>query len=137
MTGDQYLQGILTREAVDTGPFSPVRGVQTTLMPRLQEWAGNALASVAPSGSFAKGTANRSGTDIDLFIPLHSSTPAGRIFFRSSSARFNVAFAVGHVLLSQRASRIDRIRRSMRSQGVASCGRSLLRHRRCLLLFGR
>jgi len=28
-----------------------------------------------PSGSFAKGTANRSGTDIDLFISLTSGTP--------------------------------------------------------------
>jgi hypothetical protein len=30
---------------------------------------------VSPSGSFAKGTANDSGTDIDLFISLSDSTP--------------------------------------------------------------
>jgi hypothetical protein len=67
MTADQYLNGILAREAVDTGVFSPVRGVQVTLQPAIQAWAGNLLSSISPSGSFAKGTANKSGTDIDLF----------------------------------------------------------------------
>jgi tRNA nucleotidyltransferase (CCA-adding enzyme) len=76
MSADQYLYGILQREAVDTGLFSPVRGAQGVLTPRLQEWAGNLLVSITPSGSFAKGTANRSGTDIDLFISLHSGTTA-------------------------------------------------------------
>lgn len=70
MTADQYLQNILTREAVDTGIFSPVRSVQTTLQPVIQAWSGNLLSSISPSGSFAKGTANKSGTDIDLFISL-------------------------------------------------------------------
>lgn len=74
MSADVYLQNILTREAVDTGIFSPVRGVQTTLQPIIQEWAGTVLSSVSPSGSFAKGTANKSGTDIDLFISLSSNT---------------------------------------------------------------
>jgi tRNA nucleotidyltransferase (CCA-adding enzyme) len=32
------------------------------------------LVSVSPSGSFAKGTANKSGTDIDLFISLSQNT---------------------------------------------------------------
>ncbi len=74
MSADLYLQKILTREAVDTGIFSPVRHVQTTLQPIIQEWAGTLLSSVSPSGSFAKGTANKSGTDIDLFISLSSGT---------------------------------------------------------------
>lgn len=74
MTADAYLQAILQREAVDTGLFSPVRGVQGTLQPIIQQWAGNRLAGVTPSGSFAKGTGNRSGTDIDLFISLVSDT---------------------------------------------------------------
>jgi hypothetical protein len=74
MTADQYLQNILVREAVDTTSTSPVRAVQSTIMPILNEWAGNQLRIVHPSGSFAKGTANRSGTDIDLFISLKSDT---------------------------------------------------------------
>jgi hypothetical protein len=74
MTADEYLTGILRREAVDTGPTSPVLGVLTTVRPVLNVWAGNLLGAVTPSGSFAKGTANHSGTDIDLFISLSSGT---------------------------------------------------------------
>jgi hypothetical protein len=74
MAADEYLIGILRREAVDTGPNSPVLAVQTTLRPVLNAWAGNLLSSVTPSGSYAKGTANHSGTDIDLLISLSSGT---------------------------------------------------------------
>ena len=74
MTADEYLDSILRREAVDTGLHSPVRGCQTLLMPHLREWAGGQLVGVSPSGSFAKGTANASGTDIDLFISLKEDT---------------------------------------------------------------
>jgi hypothetical protein len=70
VTEDEYLRALLTREAVDTGPFSPVRHVQAVIYPTISEWAGRYLLDVMPSGSFAKGTANRSGTDIDLFISL-------------------------------------------------------------------
>ena len=76
MTADEYLQNILSREAVDTSATSPVRGVQTALQPLLNEWAGSQLRTVHPSGSFAKGTANHSGTDIDLFVSLKSDTSA-------------------------------------------------------------
>ncbi|MBN9307216.1 MAG: nucleotidyltransferase [Devosia sp. 67-54] len=75
MAADDYLKGILLRESVDTRAESPVRAVQGQLMPALNHWAGEYLRSVSPSGSFAKGTANKSGTDIDLFISLHSHTP--------------------------------------------------------------
>jgi hypothetical protein len=74
MTADEYLYAILRREAVDTSATSPVRDVQTVLRPALNEWAGRQLRSVQPSGSFAKGTANHSGTDIDLFVSLKSDT---------------------------------------------------------------
>lgn len=76
MAGDDYLRGILARERVDTGISSPVRGVQWVLQEPIQQWASGYLVSVSPSGSFAKGTANRSGTDIDLFISLQQGTPA-------------------------------------------------------------
>lgn len=74
MSADAYLQQILSREAVDTGIFSPVRGVQATLEPALQQWANRFLIGISPSGSFAKGTANKTGTDIDLFISLSPET---------------------------------------------------------------
>jgi len=75
MGADEYLQAILNRETVDTGPLSPVRGVQAVLYPVIQGWARHYLVAVHPSGSFMKGTANKSGTDIDLFISLSEQTP--------------------------------------------------------------
>lgn len=74
MTPDEYLNAILIRETVNTGPYSPVRGVQAIVYPLLQRWAGNRLVTVHPSGSFMKGTANLSGTDIDLFVSLSDQT---------------------------------------------------------------
>lgn len=73
MTGDEYLRRILERERTDTSPSSPVLGMRQRIAPVIQGWAGNQLLGLNPSGSFAKGTANRSGTDIDLFISLSSS----------------------------------------------------------------
>ncbi|WP_221792219.1 hypothetical protein [Aquisediminimonas sediminicola] len=75
MTADQYLASILLREQVDTGLMSPVRAVQNIIMPALITWGGEHLNAVHPSGSFAKGTANRSGTDIDLFISVAETVP--------------------------------------------------------------
>jgi hypothetical protein len=74
MTADQYLNDILAREAVDTGPRSPVLGVRNVIAPLIHGWAGDKLLGISPSGSFAKGTANQSGTDIDLFISLSEQT---------------------------------------------------------------
>ncbi len=74
MTGDEYLQRVLNRERVDTSPNSPVRSVQATLGPIIRGWASSALLSLEPSGSFMKGTANNSGTDIDLFISFTPTT---------------------------------------------------------------
>jgi hypothetical protein len=74
MSADLYLQNILQREALDTSILSPVRAVQSVLQPIIAGWAGDRLRRISPSGSFAKGTANLSGTDIDLFISLSNET---------------------------------------------------------------
>lgn len=75
MSADQYLMNILIREAVDTGPYSSVRNAYISLLPTIQSWAGNHLINVQPSGSFAKGTANKSGTDLDIFISIAQTNP--------------------------------------------------------------
>jgi len=72
---EAYLAGILSREAVDTSSTSPVRAVAQTLAPALQTWGNGYLTAVRASGSFAKGTAIRSSTDIDLFLSLRVDTP--------------------------------------------------------------
>ena len=96
MTADQYLYGILLRETVDAGPSSPLLGLQATLMPILRQWAGDSLVGVYPSGSFKKGTAVRSGTDIDLFLSLSEQTNGtlkevyNRLFDCLTSAGYSV-----------------------------------------------
>jgi tRNA nucleotidyltransferase (CCA-adding enzyme) len=74
MSADAYLEAILNRDAVNTSSNSPVLAVQATLRPIFNEWAGSQLRLVHTSGSFAKGTANGSGTDIGLSISLKSDT---------------------------------------------------------------
>jgi hypothetical protein len=69
-SADAYLRQILRREAVDTSPTSPLRQVQAKVWPIIWSWANGHLLSVEPSGSFSKGTANASSTDIDLFISV-------------------------------------------------------------------
>lgn len=71
MNADQYLFTILQRETVGT---SMPQAVLNALRPIIVPWANQYLAGIAPSGSFAKGTAIKSGTDIDLFISLKPET---------------------------------------------------------------
>ena len=58
MTADAYLLGILAREAVDIGPYSPVRAVQAVLQPAIQTWAGKAAAPLK-SGSSSSGAISK------------------------------------------------------------------------------
>lgn len=75
MTANDYLYGILARESVDTSATSPVWAARDALAPLLTQWGNGYLLAIEPSGSFAKGTANRSGTDVDLFLSLSPATP--------------------------------------------------------------
>src|SRR5262249_54001092 len=52
-----------------------------------------------------------------LATVVHENQPARRIFSRSRSAFVNVTFIAGRVTSSLRTSRIERMRRWMRSQG--------------------
>jgi hypothetical protein len=71
-SSDQYLRGILARESVPNGLLAPASQAYATLAPIIRNWAGPHLSFLAYSGSYAKGTANRSGTDVDLLISLRS-----------------------------------------------------------------
>jgi hypothetical protein len=72
---DPYLLQILRREAVPTGADSAAMKALAGLLPLIRQWAHIHLATMFPSGSYAKGTAVRSGTDIDLFMSLKHTTP--------------------------------------------------------------
>lgn len=75
LTPDAFLHRVLASQAVDTSLSSPARRVQIELDPVLRGWGNGNIRAVHPSGSFAKGTANRSSTDIDLFVSLDHDTP--------------------------------------------------------------
>jgi len=75
MTADEYLQSILAKYAVATGENSPAARAGNALYPVIQRWAGQFLLEVRYSGSYAKGTAVRGITDVDLFISLHPLRP--------------------------------------------------------------
>ncbi|WP_157969013.1 nucleotidyltransferase domain-containing protein [Tropicimonas sp. IMCC34011] len=70
---DEHIRMVLARYHMDTGLYSPVRGVQGTIDPVLRRWGNQYIVDIRPSGSFAKGTAVHGGTDIDIFISLTSS----------------------------------------------------------------
>jgi hypothetical protein len=70
---DEHLRAVLARHRVDTGLFSPVRGVQPLIEPVIRKWGGPFIVDIRTSGSFAKGTAVHGGTDIDLFVSLTST----------------------------------------------------------------
>jgi hypothetical protein len=71
LSGDEYIRGILRKYAVNT---YAAETAANAVAPSIRVWAGTQLASLSFSGSFAKGTANNIGTDIDLFISLKSDT---------------------------------------------------------------
>jgi tRNA nucleotidyltransferase (CCA-adding enzyme) len=133
MTADEYLGGILTREAVDRSLNSPVRGVAQTLAPVIQKWSAGYLISVTPSGSFAKGTANKSGTDIDLFISLASNTPSA--LKEIYDTLFNALTAAGYqpkpqnVSISVRVGGYDVDLVPAKRQDAYSSDHSLYRHK--------
>jgi hypothetical protein len=74
MSEQDYLNAILARELVGTGLSSPALFVPGAVRPVIEQWAGRYLHDITASGSYAKGTANRSGTDLDLFISLSPET---------------------------------------------------------------
>ncbi|MCE7936293.1 nucleotidyltransferase [Candidatus Saccharibacteria bacterium CPR2] len=73
MDNDTYLRSVITAQAPSS--IALVTAIQT-LSPVIREWANGYLLEIKPSGSFAKGTAVRLSTDVDLFISLSPSLNA-------------------------------------------------------------
>ena len=70
MTADEYLAGIVNQYRVPTGPRSPGAVAAGIILPVIQSWAGSVLNGVSYSGSYAKGTAIRGCSDVDIFISI-------------------------------------------------------------------
>lgn len=75
LTPDQYVESVLAKYAVPMGANSEPERVANAIAPIIRQWAGSYLAGLSFSGSYAKGTPVRGGTDVDLFMSLHSNTP--------------------------------------------------------------
>ena len=76
MTADQYLELVVRMHTVKCGAGSVAERALVTLGPTIREWAGEALAGISFSGSYAKGTAISLGTDVDLFVSLNDMNGA-------------------------------------------------------------
>jgi len=75
MTGNQYLFLVLKKYEPSAGTVYLVRRAANQIIPILRVWSGNYFLGVNLSGSYAKGTAIKGGTDLDLFVSLRSITP--------------------------------------------------------------
>lgn len=75
MTADEYLQNLIARDRVATGEGSAASNEGNAVYQIIKRWAGQYLRKGSYSGSYAKGTAIRGRTDVDIFISLRSNTP--------------------------------------------------------------
>jgi hypothetical protein len=96
VTPDQYLAGIVRNVKAPTGPSGPGEQIRRAMLPYIQEWAGVHLYVVTVSGSYAKGTAVRGDTDVDLFISMRESLNMSLMDIYNSLATYlkNKSFAV-------------------------------------------
>lgn len=74
MTTDEYVVGVLNKYAVPNGPNSRSENIGRTVASPIREWAGEMLEAMFYSGSYAKGTAVRGTSDVDVFISLKPQT---------------------------------------------------------------
>lgn len=75
MTADEYLQNLIARNRVVTGEGSVASNAGNAVYQVVRRWADQHLRKGSYSGSYAKGTAIRGRTDVDIFISLKSDTP--------------------------------------------------------------
>jgi hypothetical protein len=76
LTENQYILSTVTKHTSNSTESLPVFRTALRLHPVIRQWAGFYLLKIVPTGSYAKKTAIKGFTDIDLFISLSSKTPA-------------------------------------------------------------
>ena len=70
LNANRYVDRIVRKYEVKKGPGTAVYQAGERLRGLIQRWYDTRLVRVHNSGSFAKGTSIRGGTDLDLFISL-------------------------------------------------------------------
>lgn len=91
MSPFEYVYYVLAKYSVATGPGSAAHTAAQKLYPIISKWASNNLLGLSYSGSYAKGTAIRGRTDVDLFISLSPKTPEDSRDIYMKLARFLAA----------------------------------------------
>lgn len=81
MTGDEYLQGLLQRYAVNA---TGAKAAGNMIYPVLKQWGNQFLNNATFSGSLAKGTGISVSTDADIFLSLSSTMPGTLSYMYSS-----------------------------------------------------
>jgi len=91
MSGDLYL----TMRLVANINRANHVAARLALFPIIKTWAGSQLSKIIPSGSTAKGTAVKGGSDLDLFISIKPSCPDSLhdIFYSLKQALGNAGFS--------------------------------------------
>lgn len=72
MTPDQYLNLVLMNHP----PNANTLAARFILDPIITSWAGTHLNSIVQSGSTAKGTSVKGGSDLDVFVSIKATCPA-------------------------------------------------------------
>ena len=72
--GNRYVDEVVRKYRPMIGPGTPVYEVGERLRGMIQRWYSGRLLRVYNSGSFAMGTSNLGGVDLDLFISLKPGT---------------------------------------------------------------
>lgn len=75
MAADEYVLQVIGKHKSVVGPGSPAHQAGSNLAPVIRKWAGDNLADLQFSGSYAKDTAIHGTSDVDLFISLRQDTP--------------------------------------------------------------
>jgi hypothetical protein len=75
MTADEYIYGIISKYLSPTGAGTAAYNAGQALYATIKSWAGSYLLAVNFSGSYAKQTAIKGSTDVDLFISLNPQMP--------------------------------------------------------------
>ena len=70
LNANRYVDRIVRKYEVEKGPGTAVYQAGERLRGSIQRWYATRLVRVHNSGSFAKGTSIKGGTDLDLFISL-------------------------------------------------------------------
>jgi len=63
VTGDQYVEQLLAKYAVQRGQGSPAVKALGVVVHSLRTWANKFLSTIGPSGSFAKGRGTKGPMD--------------------------------------------------------------------------